>query len=398
MDSKTAVKNGVTLLSLAFGFPSGSNNGSISTQAISYAAQGSESALNVTQSYGYDTLNKLQSFSEGSVSRGYTYNRWGNQWVSSNVGLTLSGLTPTGSNSFDASTNRLVSRSYDAHGNQRALGPFTVAYDAADVQKSIVSSLNGSASYEYDGEGRRLRKLTCGGSSPCTDNTPGVTKTVYVYDTFGRLVAEYSTAGSAGCREFFTADHLGDTRLITDTNGVPSRRYDYVPFGEGIPPGLNGRSSKYSVGYYPDSSDGSESTATNSGAQDVIAMTNGPIQLAGGSVAGAYVNPKSLMGALLGSADTGTMDINYADNYSKHEFTHLLGTYDKPGAVLSNTQPSMRPNSATDKDYRWGIREAVSGVNGWMNAPQFRSMRYGEVWEKASGYSNRTDVGAPFMW
>ena len=111
-----------------------------------------------------------------------------------------------------------------------------------------------------------------------------------------------------------------------------------------------------------------------------------------------FVNPKSFMGMLTGAADTGKMDINNVNNYAKHEFTHLLGTYDKPGAVLSNTDPAWRPFSATSQDYGWGIREATSGVNSWRNAPQFRSMRYGEVWEKPSGYSSQTNVGAPWHW
>jgi hypothetical protein len=52
----------------------------------------------------------------------------------------------------------------------------------------------------------------------------------------------------------------------------------------------------------------------SSGAQNVIGMTNGP-PMAG---VGAYVNPKSVWGALTGAADTGMMDINHADNYAKH--------------------------------------------------------------------------------
>lgn len=113
-----------------------------------------------------------------------------------------------------------------------------------------------------------------------------------------------------------------------------------------------------------------------SGAQNVIGMTNGPPM----EGAGAYVNPKSVWGALTGEPDTGMMDINNADNYAKHEFTHLLGTGDKPGAVLSDTNPAMRPFGATSQDFRWGIREATSGVNGWVNTPQYRPMSYGEMW------------------
>lgn len=143
----------------------------------------------------------------------------------------------------------------------------------------------------------------------------------------------------------------------------------------------------------------SQDAAMSSGAQNVIGMTNGPIQMSNGQMAGAYVNAKgSLWGALTGAPDTGLMDINHADNYAKHEFTHMLGTGDKPGAVLSNTDPAWRPFSATSPDYGWGIREATRGVQGWMNAPAHTYMRYGEQWDKPSAYSGRTDVGAPYLW
>ena len=150
----------------------------------------------------------------------------------------------------------------------------------------------------------------------------------------------------------------------------------------------------------------SQDAAMSSGAQNVIGMTNGPIQFSNGFLAGAYVNQKSFFGMLTGAADTGKMDINGVGNYSKHEFAHLIGIgdrgdYNVPNSgpfVQSNTWPGRRPNSATSQDFGWGIREATSGVNGWINAPQFRSMRYGETWEKPSGYSSQTSVGAPWHW
>lgn len=143
---------------------------------------------------------------------------------------------------------------------------------------------------------------------------------------------------------------------------------------------------------------GSESAAMNSGAQNVIGMTSDALQLPDGRVAGAYVNPKSLGGWLTGGPDTGKMDINHVSNYSKHEFTHLLGVGDKPGAVLSNTQPGMRPGSATSQDFRWGLREAVWMVNTWVRAPQYQPMRYDEVFPKPKIFTDRTTVGAPLVW
>jgi RHS repeat-associated protein len=243
MRTLDAVKSGVTKLSLVYSYPSGTNNGNPSTQRIVYPAGSGEAAFDQTQSYTYDAFNRLHIFSEGSTSRTYDYDTWGNLWASAHTGLELSASTPTSSNFV---SNRLGSASYDGHGNQTSLGFFTLAYNGEDQQKSAVSA-SGSASYEYDGEGRRVRKLTCSGSSSCTDATSGVVKTVFVYDASGQLMAEYFTTASLSGREYNTTDQLGSIRLVTDTNGNVVRRYDYIPFGEEIPQGINGRSTKYPV-------------------------------------------------------------------------------------------------------------------------------------------------------
>jgi hypothetical protein len=120
------------------------------------------------------------------------------------------------------------------------------------------TSVNGSASYFYDGEGRRVKKLTCAGSVACTDGSTGVVKTIYVYDAMGQMAAEYSTGVNAATgTQYLTADHLGSTRVVTKEGTDPVvSRYDYLPFGEGMAAGVNGRSGKYSVGAYPDTDDG----------------------------------------------------------------------------------------------------------------------------------------------
>ncbi len=60
--------------------------------------------------------------------------------------------------------------------------------------------------------------------------------TVFVYDAFGMLAAEYTTAqatATAG-RFYRTTDHLGSTRLVTDGTGAVVSRHDYTPFGENL--------------------------------------------------------------------------------------------------------------------------------------------------------------------
>ena len=97
-------------------------------------------------------------------------------------------------------------------------------------------------------------------------------------------------------------------------------------------------------------------------AQNVIGLTNGPANAAENT--GAYVDPRGLVAATTKKgADTGLWDFNELSNYAKHEFTHLLGVGNKEGAVLSNGDPTMRPDHATSQDLKWGIREAIDSVH-----------------------------------
>ncbi len=92
--------------------------------------------------------------------------------------------------------------------------------------------------YVYDGEGRRVQKI----QSTAT--------TTYVYDATGNLAAEYGTPTDHGTK-FLLTDHLGSTRVLVASDGISPKRYDYLPFGEEIQAGTDGRGSEYSSGMYP---------------------------------------------------------------------------------------------------------------------------------------------------
>jgi RHS repeat-associated protein len=266
MLSMTAAKT-TTLLGLSYAFPPGNstqqtgNNGNLRSQTIHYDALGTETALTVVQNYPtYDSVNRLTGFTEGSINQIYDYDYYGNRWLdASSTGFTVNPVTPVNQSAYDASNNRLVGTSYDWRGNQSQINPFALGYDGEDRQKSAASAINGSARYEYDGNGHRVRKLTCGDPTPCTASAANLKTTVFVYDAFGQLAAEYSTAPASDGAEFYTADHLGSTRLVTDSSGNVKERFDYLPFGEGLGPNVNGRSAKYASyngGAFPAGGDG----------------------------------------------------------------------------------------------------------------------------------------------
>ncbi|MEW5978410.1 MAG: RHS repeat-associated core domain-containing protein [Acidobacteriota bacterium] len=136
---------------------------------------------------------------------------------------------------FNAADNRLSGTSYDASGNLTTdLTGRSFAYEAENRQVSYNGgSVTVNASYDYDGEGRRVRRIQ-----------NGVT-TVFVSNAQGQLAAEYSSqaAGGPGGTSYVMADHLGSTRLVTKADGTVRGRHDYLPFGEEIGTSYGGRSA-----------------------------------------------------------------------------------------------------------------------------------------------------------
>src|SRR5207249_458306 len=163
--------------------------------------------------YTYDSLNRLTEAREngtGSWTEGYVYDAYGNRALcvpSSNptqtCSLARSGLaalsletvtttTPTVGNWYPAN-NRVNGWTYDQAGNivQIPNPALSFKYDAENRQ--VTATAAGIAnSYTYDGEGRRVTRTT-GWNTPPT--------TVYVYDAFGQVAAEYGQATeSAGTK------------------------------------------------------------------------------------------------------------------------------------------------------------------------------------------------------
>jgi hypothetical protein len=92
------------VLWLEYGYGSGSNNGNVASQQIVAGA------LDVTQVYQYDGLNRVTRVTEGAEFRGYGYSDVGNMWVSgtsAGMGMPAGAVYPNGPEWFDAATNRL---------------------------------------------------------------------------------------------------------------------------------------------------------------------------------------------------------------------------------------------------------------------------------------------------
>lgn len=217
-------------LGFSYGSPGG-NNGNITAQTISLPG------LSLAESYGYDALNRISSFNEAAGWwQTYESGRYGNRLVTGGHDHD-STSTPQ---SFDDSTNKITGGLWSFK-DPPATGPETgnlTRDGAGDTMTynldNLQTAFNG-ASYQYDGEGHRVTKYAV-----------GVT-TVFVYNAFGQLIAEYGSSSEPADTKYLTADHLGSTRVITDDAQATKARYDYLPFGGEIPAGVAGRTTE--MGY-----------------------------------------------------------------------------------------------------------------------------------------------------
>ena len=257
---KTAVGTGLGttdsgLLLLDYAYGTSANNGNVASQRIR------SGTLNLTQSYTYDSLNRLKTAGESgggtAWSQAYSYDRYGNRAVMGPGGyLPSQALTPQSLSVFDTATNRLdgmngmntVTVAYDGAGNlTRDWGGRRFTYDGENRMVSFdTTGTDGDATYYYDGDGRRVKKAVGGTGGPVT---------IYVYNVAGQLVAEYATRWRPlSGTQYLTQDHLGSTRAVTGPDGAAVSRHDYLPFGEEIEASRGNRSSV--SGYTADLTDG----------------------------------------------------------------------------------------------------------------------------------------------
>jgi len=236
------------------------NNGNILSQTITVPAVGATQGFTATQTYTYDSLNRLSSATE-TVSNNqtwkqtFTFDRFGNRNFDETNTTTLpkqcNGNTEVCATerkklnpSVNSATNRLSTNddyAYSSNGNMTGDAYGRVfKYDGENKQYEVRDSQNQIVGqYYFDGNGKRIKKVV-----PSTGET-----TVFVYDSSGKLTAEYSTNLSTTQQvSYTTADHLGSPRIKTNENGTTIARNDYHPYGEEI--STSQRSQN--LGYKPD--------------------------------------------------------------------------------------------------------------------------------------------------
>ncbi|MDH3492013.1 MAG: hypothetical protein OEM82_00560 [Acidobacteriota bacterium] len=227
-----------SLLQLKYGYGGSANNGSLRSQTIAFDGL----AQDIAQNYEYDALNRVRLVSESVGSNlnwleSFAYDRYGNRIYEEELTTTISQFDKTSNPSFDPSTNRLIEEQdgdripdyvFDGAGNlTRDADNKRFVYNGENQLASFFRGNNSTttpdAKYEYDGEGRRVRKRSDG------------IETVFVYNAFGKLIAEYSDKLPESPKiRYLTRDSLGSTRVVTDGAGTVVSRNDFMAFGESL--------------------------------------------------------------------------------------------------------------------------------------------------------------------
>ncbi len=234
-----------SILQLDYSYGTTNNNGNVLSQTINIPTIGSATGFTAIQTYGYDSLNRLASAQENSGvswTQNFSYDRFGNRKFIAGTTLPTS-LTPANNPTISLTNNRIdnsvvgqASVLYDNIGNlTREVGGHTYGYDGENrmVTYDGGASAGGGASYNYDANGRRVKKVV-GGSPLAT--------TVFIHNIMGELVAEYTDDSSSGNgTSYLTRDQLGTPRVITGANQQIKARHDYLPFGEEISQPHGGR-------------------------------------------------------------------------------------------------------------------------------------------------------------
>ena len=145
-----------------------------------YAQILTSAGLNLSQTFGYDKVNRLTSAAEtgGSSewSQTYLYDAWGNRAVTAGY-IPYPYATPNALTQYANNRWNGTGAGYDLGGNQTALTARTFTYDGENRLLTSTQPGMGAIAYAYDGGGRRVQKTVAGAT------------TVYAYDGAGQLAA-----------------------------------------------------------------------------------------------------------------------------------------------------------------------------------------------------------------
>jgi len=203
------------------------------------------------QVFSYDANSRLTLIATANSTWSIAYDANGNRTSVSLNGEPGTYTTEATSNRLTAISNPVRSFGYDSAGSTTMDGArYTATYDLRGQLQTITTAA-GTATYTYDVDGRRVRKVTSAGPSSTV---------IFVYDLDGQLLGEYDQYGNA-LREyvwlehtpvamftpdpvnpsgaplvyFIHTDHLDAPRIVVDRNNQVRWRWLAEPFGTTVP-------------------------------------------------------------------------------------------------------------------------------------------------------------------
>jgi RHS repeat-associated protein len=193
---------------------------------------------NRTQNFTYDTLNRIATaYTDGNVwGETLQIDAWGNlNQIQSYPGK------PQAENlsQLAGPNNRFVGMSYDAAGNLLNDGLSNYSYDA----ENRIITLNGIPAYIYDGDGNRVQKSVGSGKlywygmgADVLDESDasGNITDEYVFFNGSRIARQHIASACPNpnvVSDYYLSDHLGSSRVVTDSSGNVLDDSDFYPFG-----------------------------------------------------------------------------------------------------------------------------------------------------------------------
>ncbi|MGD2250052.1 MAG: RHS repeat-associated core domain-containing protein, partial [Candidatus Methanofastidiosia archaeon] len=215
------------------------------------------------ETFQYDWLDRLISAEGDYGSLSYSYDPVGNRLSQNDLLYTYNTMNELLSISDGATIT------YDAKGNMLTksdgVDTWSYTYDVRDLLTQVEKNQQVIAQYTYDGHGNKIKKtewiesfeefqtliyVYSGTKVIYEKNLDTGIQATYIYGPNGKISKKVN-----GLKDYYHADHLGSTRLITDESGNTVTDITYNPFGESVATGeedpylYNGK-EKDSTGLY----------------------------------------------------------------------------------------------------------------------------------------------------
>ena len=150
-------------------------------------------------------------------------------------------VTAPGTNRLDYAIGaEPASYSYDSHGNITGDGTRTFIYDLSNRLTEVQANGETIATYEYDGAGRRVRKVVAGvaiyyhygADDKLIAETDGSGNPLRDYIYLGNEPVAVKIYGAQPGIYYYINDHLGTPQVLVDSTGATVWQAAYLPFGK----------------------------------------------------------------------------------------------------------------------------------------------------------------------